>query len=170
MCVQSYGCGLTAQLARRKGLLEVELAENLRRRRDQLRSQLDSDGELGDGLQTTDAGLQARQAELVSLTASIDSIAARLAEIDTEIEAQTVEIAKFEAELEKTQAAQHDDSRSLARQQKSVERYRAKRQLLQSRKDDCNASIRELGVLPEEAFAKTTTRSEKVRRLALRCI
>jgi structural maintenance of chromosome 3 (chondroitin sulfate proteoglycan 6) len=31
------------------------------------------------------------------------------------------------------------------------------------RKDECNQKIRDLGVLPEEAFAETTAATEKVR-------
>jgi len=52
----------------------------------------------------------------------------------------------------------------MARQQKSVERYLSKRQRLLEQKDKCNKSIRDLGVLPEEAFEKyTNTKSDKVR-------
>jgi structural maintenance of chromosome 3 (chondroitin sulfate proteoglycan 6) len=55
-------------------------------------------------------------------------------------------------------AAQADDSRSISRHQKSTERYLAKRQVLATRKEECNKQIRDLGVLPEEAFDEKYTR------------
>jgi len=36
----------------------------------------------------------------------------------------------------------------------TTERYIAKRQMLMTRKDECNRNIRDLGILPEEAFEK----------------
>ena len=52
----------------------------------------------------------------------------------------------------------------MSKQQKNTERYLAKKQMLISRKDDCNRSIRDLGILPEEAFEKyTNEKIDKVR-------
>ncbi len=49
------------------------------------------------------------------------------------------------------------------RVQKNAERYLIKRQTLINRKDECNNAIRDLGVLPEEAFSKyTDDRADKV--------
>lgn len=53
--------------------------------------------------------------------------------------------------------------RGISKQQKNTERYLAKRQLLMNKKDDCNRNIRDLGVLPEEAFEKYT--NEKMDRV-----
>jgi structural maintenance of chromosome 3 (chondroitin sulfate proteoglycan 6) len=73
-------------------------------------------------------------------------------------------VLKVSAQLEKIQNQQAEDSRGISRQQKNTERYLAKKQMLAQRKDDCNKSIRDLGVLPEEAFEKyLTTKLEKVR-------
>ena len=52
------------------------------------------------------------------------------------------------------QNQQAEDSRGISWQQKNTERYLAKKQMLLNRKDDCNRNIRDLGVLPEEAFEK----------------
>jgi chromosome segregation ATPase len=84
-------------------------------------------------------------------------------EIDTETDKLTKSVADLEKEREKRETQQSDDQRSIARQQKNVERYLAKRQVLLQRKDECNKNIRDLGVLPDEAFAETTATSEKVR-------
>lgn len=65
--------------------------------------------------------------------------------------------------LEKLQNQQSEDSRGISKQQKHTERYLAKKNMLMGRKDECNRNIRDLGVLPEEAFEKYT--SEKLDRV-----
>lgn len=53
----------------------------------------------------------------------------------------------------------------MSKQQKTTERYLAKRQMLTAKKEECNRNIRDLGVLPEEAFEKyINERVEKVCR------
>lgn len=70
--------------------------------------------------------------------------------------------------MEQVQTQQAEDSRGISRQQKNTERYLSKKQVLLSRKDECNRNIRDLGVLPEEAFEKyTKEKVEKVRSLNL---
>lgn len=73
------------------------------------------------------------------------------------------ELQDHRASLEKVQNQQSEDSRGIARQQKNTERYLAKKQMLSGRKDECNRNIRDLGVLPEEAFEKYT--NEKLDRV-----
>jgi structural maintenance of chromosome 3 (chondroitin sulfate proteoglycan 6) len=71
------------------------------------------------------------------------------------------------AQVERLQAQQVEDSRGISRQQKSTERYLTKRQVMLTRKDECNTKIRDLGVLPEEAYEKyVNERMDKVGRLA----
>jgi structural maintenance of chromosome 3 (chondroitin sulfate proteoglycan 6) len=84
--------------------------------------------------------------------------------MDKEIDKLTAELQKLRDELEQTQSQQSEDTRNISKQQKSTERFHAKRQILQDRKEECNRSIRDLGVLPEEAFNKyTKTNTDKVR-------
>jgi len=64
------------------------------------------------------------------------------------------DLQEHRSNLEATQNQQAEDSRSMAKQQKSTERYLAKKNLLVSKKDESNRNIRDLGVLPEEAFEK----------------
>jgi structural maintenance of chromosome 3 (chondroitin sulfate proteoglycan 6) len=67
-------------------------------------------------------------------------------------------------QVEKLQTQQVEDSRGISRQQKSTERYLTKRQVMLTRKDECNTKIRDLGVLPEEAYEKyVNERIDKVR-------
>ena len=65
--------------------------------------------------------------------------------------------------MDKLQGQQAEDVRGISKQQKNTERYLTKRQLLLNRKDECNRNIRDLGVLPEEAFEKYT--NEKLDRV-----
>lgn len=84
-------------------------------------------------------------------------------DMEKEVEQLTGELQEHRAALEKVQNLQSEDSRSIARQQKNTERYLAKKQMLMGRKDECNRNIRDLGVLPEEAFEKYT--NEKLDRV-----
>jgi len=52
------------------------------------------------------------------------------------------------------QSQQAEDNKAFSKQQKHDEKYHNKKALLTTRKDDINRSIRDLGVLPEEAFGK----------------
>ena len=65
--------------------------------------------------------------------------------------------------MERLQTQQAEDTRGVNKQQKNTERYLAKRTMLMNRKDECNRNIRDLGVLPEEAFEKYT--NEKLDRV-----
>lgn len=90
-------------------------------------------------------------------------MASVLAEIDQETETLNSQVRSLAKDREKMETQQADDGRSLAKQQKNVERYLIKKQVLMGRKDDCNKNIRDLGVLPEEAFVETNDPSEEVR-------
>lgn len=77
-------------------------------------------------------------------------------DIESETEKQESALRKAREQLEKVQAQQAEDSRGIARQQKNAERYLTKRQMLLGKKDEASKNIRDLGVLPEEAFEKYT--------------
>jgi structural maintenance of chromosome 3 (chondroitin sulfate proteoglycan 6) len=82
---------------------------------------------------------------------------------DKEVEKLNVELQRLQEELEQTQTQQSEDTRNISKQQKVTERFHAKRKILQDRKEECNRNIRDLGVLPEEAFNKyTKTSGDKV--------
>lgn len=74
--------------------------------------------------------------------------------MEKEADDLTVKIQELRTSLEDVQNQQMEDGRNITRQQKTTERYLAKRQMLIGRKEECNRNIRDLGVLPEEAFEK----------------
>ncbi|KAG8821762.1 Structural maintenance of chromosomes protein 3 [Serendipita sp. 399] len=147
----------------RKEMLEVELNENLRKKRDELEGILErlDDTPLGDS--SDSATFEARTRELGTLESSLNRLARDLQVEEERIEAASASIATDTKELEKEMQAQRDDNRALSKEQKLTERYLAKRQILTARKDECSRNIRDLGVLPEEAFEKYT--KEKSERL-----
>ncbi|CAL1707049.1 unnamed protein product [Somion occarium] len=147
----------------RKNLLEIELNENLRRRREELRGKIEALGESEAGDASSAEELEARVRELKNLNNTIEALTKKLHETDKEIEKVTAELQEHRSSLEKMQNQQAEDSRGVSKQQKNTERYLAKRQMLLTRKDECNRNIRDLGVLPEEAFEKYT--NEKLDRL-----
>jgi hypothetical protein len=88
------------------------------------------------------------------------------AEAEAQIEKYSAEITEITQKLDEVQAEQLESSRAILRVSKNAERYLTKRQTLVARRDECNNSIRELGVLPEEAYNKyTETRPDKVSSL-----
>lgn len=57
-------------------------------------------------------------------------------------------------------------SQGISREEKRLEENLLKRSLLQQKKEECNANIRDLGVLPDEAFEKYN--SYKIEKLLRR--
>ncbi|KAJ7063122.1 structural maintenance of chromosome protein 3 [Mycena amicta] len=150
------------KLEGKKNAIEIELNERLRRRRDELKSKLDELGDPEDDVASADT-LETRERELRTLNNSIQALTKKTEAMEEEIEGFQAEIQKLRSSREKLQTQQTEDSRNMSRQQKTTERYIAKRQMLAGRKDECNRNIRDLGVLPEEAFEKYT--GEKLDRL-----
>lgn len=86
-----------------------------------------------------------------------------LLESETRLDELNTEVAAVTQKLEETQNEQLENTRAIMRVQKNAERYLTKRQTLINRKEECNNAIRDLGVLPEEAFSKyTDMRPDKV--------
>lgn len=85
--------------------------------------------------------------------------------MEKEVEKLSAQLQEQRTALENLQNQQAEDSRGVSKQQKNTERYMAKRQMLLNRKDECNRNIRDLGVLPEEAFEKYT--NDKLDRVSL---
>lgn len=89
--------------------------------------------------------------------------------METDSDKLQTNLRKARETLEKTQTQQAEEGRDLSRKQKNAERYLTKRQVLTSKKDECNKNLRDLGVLPEEAFEKyINVKPERVRPLPLR--
>lgn len=77
-------------------------------------------------------------------------------ELQQTAEDLTAEISSINAQLDEAQAEQLENTRAIMRAQKNAERYLTKRQTLTSRKQEGSEAIRDLGVLPDEAYTKYT--------------
>ncbi|KAF9524116.1 structural maintenance of chromosome protein 3 [Crepidotus variabilis] len=142
------------ELEGKKNTLEIELKERLKRRREELSIKLDALEEPAADEGSSIHDLESRTRELKTLNTSIDNLKKRIQGIEREGEELTTQVQHLRSNLENVQGQQTEDSRSIFKQQKTTERYLAKRQMLMTRKDECNRNIRDLGVLPEEAFEK----------------
>ncbi|KAF9356996.1 Structural maintenance of chromosomes protein 3, partial [Mortierella sp. NVP85] len=146
-----------SKIGTRKDILEITLSSNLRPRLEELRNKIENSAMLSDD------GLEKQRRNLASVLHSIQEIANRTKEIDEELEQTRKSVSEKESILEKHQAEQQEESRQMRKMQKNAERYVSRRNLLLRKKEDCTKNIRELGVLPEEAFEKyKSTTSEKL--------
>ncbi|PVF93473.1 putative SMC3 [Serendipita vermifera] len=148
---------------RRKSMLEIELNENLRRKRNDLERSIEMLSDVPHSEGSDAAHMDAKTRELSALEASVKRITKELEAEDKKLEKLSSSMASDIQKLEQERQLQRDDGRAFSKQQKLAERYLAKRQMLSSRKDECSRNIRDLGVLPEEAFEKyTKEKSEKL--------
>jgi structural maintenance of chromosome 3 (chondroitin sulfate proteoglycan 6) len=169
------------QLGNQKRLLEIERNEDLLRRQEDLQDFLGA-GNLdlsGTGSQegNVDAWreeLRTLQATITELQETVDSKLTWPREKKTRTTSETLFIIATEQEmdrinrnvagnstrLDKLQSEQLKNSRGILQAQKTAERYIIKRQTLLNRREECNKSVRDLGVLPEEAFHKYTNEAQ----------
>jgi structural maintenance of chromosome 3 (chondroitin sulfate proteoglycan 6) len=140
-----------SDLEARKLALEVELNENLRPTLDRLQAQ-----DLENGPDTSSASrlLPSKQRELSRLEKSLKDIHTRLVDADTSIEQATTQLQQLQANKLDMQKKQEELARRIEQHARSVEKNMQKRSQYAQRLADTNREIRDLGVLPEEAFEK----------------
>ena len=86
------------------------------------------------------------------------------AESETRAQELNTKIAEVSQRLDEEQARQMENTRAIMRVSKNAERYLTKRQTLITRKEECTNAIRDLGILPEEAYTNNVnTAIDKVR-------
>jgi structural maintenance of chromosome 3 (chondroitin sulfate proteoglycan 6) len=124
--------------------------------------------------------VESRQTELRNLIASIeqleDQVKGELSmalgnhdqadklESETRVDELKAEIATLAQKLAEQDAQGHELARVNAKIRKNEDRYLVKRQTLSTRKDEYTNAIRDLGILPEEAYTKYVDASlDKVR-------
>jgi structural maintenance of chromosome 3 (chondroitin sulfate proteoglycan 6) len=85
---------------------------------------------------------------------SLINDAADLAESEARVDELKAEIATLTQKLTEQDAQGHELARINAKIRKNEDRYLFKRQTLSTRKDEYTNAIRDLGILPEEAYTK----------------
>lgn len=137
------------ELEGRKQILEVELRSNLRLKLDQLTTQAFEASTSGGG-----GNLKEAQRELKKTQKALAAIEGKLQANEQEFEDADTKIAGLERDMSQKEAAQQDVAKEIARQQKRMEKAIQKKALLTTKASECAKNIRDLGVLPEEAFDK----------------
>jgi structural maintenance of chromosome 3 (chondroitin sulfate proteoglycan 6) len=143
-----------AEKESRKAILEVELRENLRMRLDQLKGQSMDNLETGGSRGGRRGDLRETRHELERVEKTIAGVEESLQKLEEGITTAKQELDGLEKQRSQLQALQQDEARNIERQKKRIEKSMAKRALLQEKAAECSRNIRDLGVLPDEAFEK----------------
>ncbi|KAF8453532.1 RecF/RecN/SMC [Terfezia claveryi] len=138
------------ELEQRKFILELEVRENLQMKLDELRAResdsLEGSGKKGD--------LGSARFELQRISTSIAELEKRLGKIEEELERGNKELHSLEGQKSKLLALQDEAQKILERQQKRIDKDISKKSILDTKAREVSKNIRDLGVLPEEAFEK----------------
>ena len=133
----------------RKQLLELDLRENLRMKLDELNSQeLDNASSGGSG------NLKQAQKDLKRAEKAAAAVETKLQEIETQIDEAETKVSRLNKQKSQRLEQQQELARTIEKQQKRMEKSVAKKALLTTAAAECAKNIRDLGVLPDEAFEK----------------
>ncbi|OOQ90575.1 Chromosome segregation protein sudA [Penicillium brasilianum] len=138
-----------SELEARKSVLEVELRENLNPRLDQLQNR---DVDLAE--EEVQGNLKETQREQKRLSKALEKLNGRLKEVDSSIEEATAKVADLQQRNADTRREMEDLARSIEKHQRRMEKSMQKKAALTKQAAECAANIRDLGVLPDEAFTK----------------
>ncbi|PGH12120.1 chromosome segregation protein sudA [Polytolypa hystricis UAMH7299] len=146
----------------RKSVIEVELRENLQPRLDQLMSH-----ELEAGEEASHVTLKESQREIKKLTKSLDKLSQTLTQVEESIEEATTEVSQLEQRKADIRRNLEELAKAIEKHQRRMEKSMQKKAALTKQAAECSANIRDLGVLPEEAFTrfKNTDSNNVVKRL-----
>jgi structural maintenance of chromosome 3 (chondroitin sulfate proteoglycan 6) len=143
-----------SDLESRKNILDVELRENLRLRLDQLNAQ-EFEGGSERGVSTNvGTQLKDKQRALKRVEKTLADLQKRIEDAEAELEHAAQSITSLLVQKAEKQQNQEELSRAIERHQKRMEKSMQKKALVTEKLADVNRDIRDLGVLPEEAFKK----------------
>lgn len=138
-----------SELEARKSVLEVELRENLNPRLDQL---LNRDIDLAE--EEVQGNLKETQREQKRLSKALEKLNGRVSQVDTSIEEANTRVNDLQQRNAETRREMEDLARSIEKHQRRMEKSMQKKAALTKQAAECAANIRDLGVLPDEAFTK----------------
>lgn len=138
------------QVGTRKSVLETDLRQNLRLKEDQLSSlAFEASSSADGGNNYADA-----QKELKKIQKSVSSIAKKLEQNEAQTDEVGIQISEVESSIEIKQQELQDLARQIEKHQKRVEKSAQRKHLITSEIEESAKNIRDLGVLPDEAFNK----------------
>ncbi|KAI1754382.1 putative chromosome segregation protein SudA [Xylaria castorea] len=134
------------ELENRKNKLELELRTNLRLKLDQLTSQAIEGASSGsDDLRDAKRELKKTQ----NATALVET---QLQENDKQVDSTESKIANLGKQRAQKEEDLQEIAREIAKQQKRIDRNIQKKALLTARAAECAKNIRDLGIVPDDAF------------------
>ena len=137
-------------LERRKQILEVDLRQNLQLKLDQLNSQAFETSSSG----SSAGALKEAQRELKKAQNTLKSIETSLQETEAKMDDLQLRLEQNATERSNREQRQQEISARIEKQQKRMDKTLRRKALLTTQAADCAKNIRDLGVLPEEAFDK----------------
>ncbi|KAF4506898.1 hypothetical protein G6O67_006934 [Ophiocordyceps sinensis] len=146
------------RLERTKQLLEVDLRQNLQMKLDQLNSQAFENSASG----ATTGGIKEAQRELKKAQKTLQAVEASLEETEAKMEELNSRLEQISTDRAKREQVQNEISHRIEKQQKRMEKTLQRKALLTAQAAECAKNIRDLGVLPEEAFDKYENMEAKV--------
>lgn len=141
--------GQRSELEARKSVLEVELRENLNPRLDQLVG-----ADLENAEDDTQGNLKETQREMQRHRKALDKLNERLQKVDDSIEQSNGRANELEQQNAETRRELEELAKSFEKHQRRMEKSMQKKAALTKQAAECAANIRDLGVLPDEAFTK----------------
>jgi structural maintenance of chromosome 3 (chondroitin sulfate proteoglycan 6) len=150
----------------RKVSLEAELRENLRPRLEELNAQaFDSTDDMGVG-SSSDGFLKEQQRELKRIAKSVDAVEKQIAEADANIEKFETQLQQFQRQKSDLETQQKQLAKAIEHRQMEMTKNMNKKGSLTRQLQEVNKRIRDLGILPDDAFEKY--KKYDVERLAKR--
>lgn len=138
-----------SELEARKSVLEVELRENLNPHLDQLVGQ---DQDLAED--DTQGNLKQTQREMKRLRKGLENLNDRLQKVDDSIEQANSRVNELGQQNAETRRELEELAKSFEKHQRRMEKSMQKKAALTKQAAECTGNIRDLGVLPDEAFTK----------------
>ncbi|KAF2230010.1 chromosome segregation protein SudA [Viridothelium virens] len=143
--------GTRSQAEERKSGLEAELRVSLRPRMEQLKAQA---MESGGGDSAPSGRLREAQRELQRTEKAFRSIEEKLRSNETATEQRNNRLAELEKAKAEKQRELEEIAKAIHSQERRLEKSLTRKAQLKEELAECSRSIRDLGVLPEEAFQK----------------
>lgn len=140
--------GQRSELEGRKSVIEAELRENLNPRLDQLASQ---DADMADEGQ---GNANETQREMKRLSKALEKVGQKLGQVDESIEQANARATELSQNNAETRRGLEELAKSIEKHQRRMEKSMQKKAALTKQAAECAANIRDLGVLPDEAFTK----------------
>lgn len=143
-------CNKRRELESHTSRLEVELRKNLRPQEDQLSSQAFENASASGA----SGSYQDAQKELKKAQKATSEVQRLLQVLEQKLEELSGNISEVDAQKSQREQEQQELARHIEKQQKRIMKEAQKKALLTNQAAELAKSIRDLGVLPEEAFGK----------------